>query len=57
MIVMALRVILGESSYAILSPGLSYSVYTTTSGVFTYYVPAHDSHRRRERRMWVEVYT
>ena len=39
-----LRVILGEGSYAILGPGLSYSVYTMTNGAFTYYVPAHDPH-------------
>ena len=25
-------------------PDLSYSVYTTTTGAFTYYVPAHDPH-------------
>ena len=47
---MPLRVILGEGPYAILGPTLSYSVYAAADGVFTYYVPAHNSHRRRERR-------
>ena len=47
---MSLRVVLGEGPYAILGPALSYSVYATANGVFTYYVPAYNSHRRRERR-------
>jgi len=46
---MSLRVILGEGSYAILGPGLSYSVYKTTNGMFTYYVPAHDPHESQAR--------
>jgi len=41
---MPLRMVLGEGSYAILGPGLSYSVYTMISGAFAYYVPAHDPH-------------
>jgi len=45
-IVIPLRVILGESSYAILVPGLSHSVSAKVSGMFTYYVPAHDPHRK-----------
>ena len=39
---MPLRMVLGKDSYAILGPGLSYSVYAMMSGVFTYYVPAHN---------------
>ena len=38
--------ILGKSSYAILVPGLSYSVSTKASYAFTYYIPTHDPHRR-----------
>ena len=47
----ALRVILRQSSYAILGPGLGYSVSAKASYVFTHNIPGHDPHQRfGERR-------
>lgn len=43
---MPLRVVLRKCPYAILMPGLSYSTSVKASGMFTHYIPTHDSHRR-----------
>lgn len=42
----ALRVILRQSSYAILGPGLGYPASAKASYVFTHNIPGHDPHQR-----------